>query len=390
MNSRFLKLLVFAVAALLSIVAASAQTSTISTVVGNGYQGNFGIGGKAVKAELFSPISVAFDTAGNLYIADLASEYIYEVDASKGKISIFAGTGAGGKSGGGLASAARFNHPFGIAFGPSGDLYIADSNNNVVRKINMKNGKITTVAGNGNGAGPGDVDICGTTVTGVKATQTPICNPSAVAVDSAENLYLSSGSQILEVTASTGILTVVAGNGNYGYSGDGGPAVNASLSWLFGMTLDVQGNIYVSDVANCAIREITAATGIITSLVGTPSNGSGTCGFAGDGGPASAALVNGPFGVYVDSSGNVLFADSNNERIRMIASNGNIYTVAGNGKYGYSGDGGPAVNATFALPGGVTLDSAGNLYVTDGQNFVVREVTNAAAPPTVAAKQVPR
>jgi hypothetical protein len=385
MNARFVKLSLLAALALPTIATAQ-STGIINTVVGNGYQGRFGIGGPATSAELFDPASVVVDAEGNLFIADLESEYIYKVDAATGKISIFAGTGAGGFSGdGGPAKEATFNHPFGLAFGPEGNLYVSDSNNNVVRKIDMATGIIKTVAGNGFGAGPGDVDNCGTTVSGVKATKTPICNPFGIAVDSAGNLFINSGSQVLKVKASTGILTVVAGNGSYGYSGDGGPALNATLSWLPGLAVDGEGNLYIADNGNCAIRKVTVKTGTITSLVGTPTSAwSGACGLAGDGGPASAALIHSPFGVSVDASGDVFLADNGNNLVRMIAaSNGNIYTVAGSyangsGIYGYSGDGGPAVNAALADPQGITVDPAGNLYIDDSQNFVVRMVTQPA------------
>lgn len=384
MHAMRVKLSLFAAVALLVILPAGAQSAgIIRTVAGNGYQGQFGIGGPAKDAELFNPNSAAVDAEGNLFIADIVSEYIYRVDASTGKISIYAGTGAGGGAGDEEpATEATFNHPFGIAFGPGGNLFVTDSNNNVIRKINSKTGTIKTVAGNGYGAGPGDVDNCGTTVTGVKATKTPICNPFGLAVDSAGNLFFSSSSQVLEVSASTGLLTVVAGNGSYGYSGDGGPAVDAALSWIPGVAVDQQDNIYIADNGNCAIRMVKAQTGIITSLVGTPTSPwSGACGLAGDGGLAAEATISDPWSVTVDAKGSVFLADTGNNLVRVIdASNGNIYTVAGSsangsGVYGYSGDGGPAVDATLADPQGIVMDSAGNLFIDDGQNFVVRRVT---------------
>ncbi len=377
-----------AVLALISVLPASAQSAgIINTVVGNGYQGRFGMGGPANAAELTSPNSVAIDKKGNLFIADTASEHIYRVDASSGNISVFAGSGAGGYSGdGGPAKDASFNHPFGLAFNNKGDLYISDSRNNVIRKIDMSTGVIDTVVGTGFGAGPGDADPCGTLVPGKKAKNTVLCNPFGIAVDANNNVFFTNASsQVLEVAEATHIVSVVAGAGSYGYAGDGGPAISANLSWLPGLALDSQGNIYVADAGNCAIREVNVATGIINSLVGSPSSPwSGNCGLAGDGGPASAALIKNPFGISIDPSGNIFFSDNGNNLVRMIsAASGNIYTVAGsyangNGIFGYSGDGGPAVNATLAYPLGVTADASGNLYINDNENFSVRLVTQPA------------
>lgn len=376
------------VLALTFVLPSYAQTAgVINTVAGNGYQGKFGMSGPAKAAELTSPNSVAIDKEGNLFIADLASEHIFRVDASTGNVSVFAGTGAGGYSGdGGPAKDATFNHPFGLAFGPSGDLYVTDSRNNVIRRIDMSTGTIDTVGGNGFGAGPGDSDPCGTLVAGKKAKNTALCNPFGIVVDASGNIFFTNASsQVLEIAASTHIVSIIAGTGSYGYSGDGGPAIDASLSWLPGIALDRQGNLYVVDSSNCAIREVTT-TGIISSIVGSPSSlWSGNCGLAGDGGPASAALINGPFGISIDPSGNIFFSDKGNNLVRMIsASSGNIYTVAGSyangsGIFGYSGNGGLAVNATLAAPQGVTADLSGNLYINDNENFSVREVTQPAA-----------
>lgn len=389
MSGRFLRFAFLSSVLPLSLQPVVAQTSgNIQTVVGNGYQGHLGLRGPATAAELLSPFNVAVDKSGNLFIADNASEQIFKVDVATGNLSVFAGTGAGGYSGdGGPATAATFNHPFGLAFGPGGDLFVSDSRNNVIRKIDVSTGIIKTVAGNGLGAGPGDADACASVTTGVKAKQTALCNPFGIAVDGDGNVYFTnSTSQVLKVTASTGIVSLVAGTGSYGYAGDGGPAVNATLSWLPGLALDPQGNVYVTDAGNCAIREIAAGTGIITSIVGSPSSPySGTCGLSGDGGPASSALISAPFGLSVDASGDIFVSDNSNNVVRMVsAGNGNIYTVAGSsanghGIYGYSGDGGPAVNATLAYPLGVTIDAAGNLYINDNENFVIREVTQPAA-----------
>ncbi len=392
MNARLLKLSMLALLAISLVPATFAQPGTITTVAGNGYHGRVGMGGPATEAELYSPNYVAFDKAGNYFVVDTAAGQIYKVD-SGGVIAVYAGSRAGGFSGdGGDAIDARFNSPIAVAVSPTtGNLFVVDSNNNVIREIDKKTHIIKTVAGNGAGAGPGDVDICSPTVSGSKATKTPICNAQSIAMDTSGNYYFPSyqtaGTQIMKVTVSTGLLTVVAGSGAYGYTGDGGPAVNANLGFADGVAVDKVGNIYIADTTNCAIRKVTASTGIITSLVGAPSNPyAGTCGLAGDGGPASAALINKPLGLTVDPNGDIFLADNGNNLIRAISANGIMSTVAGSytngvGNSGYSGDGGPAVNALLENPYNPTLDAEGNLYFADNDNFVIRKVSQVSPLP---------
>jgi len=370
---------------LTSLSIAAATPGTISTAAGNGYQGIFGLGGTATAAELVAPGELTFDKSGNLYIADSASEYILELSASTHKLSVFAGTGAGGYSGNGeAATKATFNHPQGIEFSPSGsELYVADSRNNVIRSIDMSSGIIRTIAGTGASAGPGDADPCPKLVLNLAATKTALCNPFGIAVDAEGNIFFVNGgsTQILKLSQSTGKITLVAGTGNYGYTGDGGKAVDANFSWILSVALDRDDNVYITDSGNCAIRKVTASTGIVTSLVGSPASAwSGNCGLSGDGGPATSAKINTTEGVAVDKSGNVFLSDTGNNLVRVIAaSNGKIYTVAGsyaNGgdTPGYSGNGGPATKATLFVPQGLAIDSSGDLYFTEADNFVVRKV----------------
>lgn len=392
MNSRCMNLSILAVLAAILNPATFAQPGTITTVVGNGYHGRLGMGGPADEAEVYAPNYVAFDKQGDYFVVDYVAGQVYKIDTS-GVISVYAGSRAGGYAGdGGDAINARFNSPIAIAVSPTtGNLMIADSNNNVIREVNKNTHIITTVAGNGAGAGPGDVDICSPTVSGSKATKTPICNAQSIAVDTAGNYYFPSyqaaGTQIMKVTVSTGILTVVAGSGNYGYTGDGGPATSANLGFADGIAVDKLGNIYIADTTNCAIRKVTATTGIITSLVGAPSTPwAGTCGLAGDGGPASAALINKPWGLTVDQYGSIFFADNGNNLIRAISTGGMMSTVAGSytngvGNSGYSGDGGPAVAALLEDPVNPALDVEGNLYFADEDNFVIRKVSQASPLP---------
>jgi sugar lactone lactonase YvrE len=392
MNARSLTFSTLAVLAVSLVPAAFAQPGTITTVVGNGYHGRLGMGGPANEAEVYAPNFVAFDKAGNYFVDDYVAGQIYKVDTS-GVISVYAGSRAGGYAGdGGPAIDARFNSPIAIAVSPTtGNLFVVDSNNNVIREIDKSTKIVTTVAGNGAGAGPGDVDICSPTVPGAKATKTPICNAQSIAMDTAGNYYFPSyyagGTQIMKVTVSTGIISVVAGTGVYGYTGDGGQAVNANLGFADGVAVDKLGNIYIADTTNCAIRKVTMPAGIITSLVGIPINAwTGTCGLAGDGGPAASALINEPWGLTVDSYGDIFFADNGNQLIRAISASGIMSTVAGSytngvGNGGYSGDGGPAVKATLSNPYNPALDADGNLYFADNDNFVIRKVSLASPLP---------
>jgi len=387
-----------------SAAAPTGPAGIITTVAGNGINGYSGNGGLATRAELNEPGTVVVDGTGNLYIADSNFHVVRKVTAATGIISVYAGSGVGGYSGdNGPATAAMLNAPVGLALDSSGNLFIADSSNNVIREVNAKTGIITTVAGNGYGANLSGNLTCGAMTIGVKATSAPLCNPFGVAVDSAGNLYISSfnWNNVLKASKSTGLLTLVAGTGGYGYTGDGGLAVNAKLFYPWSVAVDSAENVYIADFGNCAIRRVTASTGVITSLVGSPmsSGFGGHCGLGGDGGPASAALIDYPYGVFVDANGNVLIADSGNNLVRMIAANnGNIYTLAGSytnqggrlsGNSGYAGDGGPAADAKLAYPQGVALDSAGNLYIADAFNGAIRKVTQGISLPTAAPTITP-
>jgi sugar lactone lactonase YvrE len=330
----------------------------IATVAGNGVQGYLGDGGAATSAELYNPYGVAVDTAGNLYIADSGNHRIRKVDTN-GKISTVAGKGAAGYSGdGGAATIAELKYPIGVAVDAAGNLYIGDSNNNVVRKVTT-DGKITTVAGNGTAGSLGD---------GGAATSAELSSPAGVAVDTAGNLYIAdySNSRIRKVT-SGGTITTFAGTGAAGYSGDNGAATSANLNEPNGVALDTGGNLYIADVYNHRIRKVSTG-GIITTVAGN-----GTQGYSGDGGAAVSAELYLPYSVAVDSSGNIYIADFYNQRIRGITA-GVIRTVTGTGTGGFSGDGGLATAAQVNYPTGVGVDTAGNLYFADWNNNRIREV----------------
>ena len=346
----------------------------ITTVAGDGPRGYSGDGGPAVWARLAVPRGVAADGAGNLYIADTANHRIRKVDAA-GTITTMAGTGTesfGGSSGdGGPAVDAQLNSPWGLALDGAGNLYIADAGNNRIRKVDAA-GVITTVAGRGS---IGD----GGAATGARL------GPIGVALDGYDNLYIADfeNNRIRKVDAGTGVISTVAGSSG-GYSGDDGPAVAARLNRPAGVAVDGAGNLYIAEWGNNRIRKVDAA-GVIS-----PVAGAGRSGFGGDGGPAVRARLNRPVGVALDGAGNLYIADLGNNRIRKVDAAGVISTVAGDGTYGvsgrgvYGGDGGPATAAQLNFPYGVALDGAGNLYIADYWNHRIRKVDAAGVISTVA------
>jgi pimeloyl-ACP methyl ester carboxylesterase/sugar lactone lactonase YvrE len=281
-----------------------------------------------------------------------------------GIINTVAGNGTAGYSGdGGVATSAELHGPNAVAVDTAGNIYIADYYNNRIRKVTASTGVISTAAGNGTAGYSGD---------GGAATSAELNGPGDVAVDSAGNIYISdlSNNRIRKVTVSTGVISTVAGNGTKGYSGDGGAATSAEIG-SSSVTVDTAGNIYLADDSNNRIRKVTVSTGIITTVAGN-----GTAGFSGDGGAATSAELDVPDGVVVDSAGNIYIADHNNERIRKVTvSTGKISTVAGDGTAGYAGDGGAATSAELNGPGGLALDSAGDIYIGDFGNNRIRKVT---------------
>ena len=517
-----------------------AANGVISTVAGSGSYGHHGDGGAATNAGLYYPYSVAVSAAGNLYIADAYNECIRKVDTN-GIITTVAGDVIYGYSGdGGPATNASLSYPYGVAVDAAGDLYIADSDNNSIRKVDTT-GIITTVAGNGTNGYSGDHG---------PATSASLDYPEAVAVDAAGNLYIAdtdnsrirkvllyasnptflvnnvgvgnagsytvvvtspygsvtsavaaltiayppsilvqpasqcvvagssatlstvaagtgplgylwyfAGANLLQSSASSALtltavstnnngnytvvvtnaygsvtsqvatlavgfppsmttqpggqtvlpgraaafsvavggtgpfsyqwqfdgvnfpnnlITTVAGNGTGAYAGDGGAATNASLAYPQVVAVDAGGNLYIADTGNNCIRKV-AANGLITTVAGN-----GAQGYSGDGGAATNASLNYPYGVAVDAAGNLFIADTYNNLIRKVAANGIIGTVAGNGGATYAGDGGPATNASLFYPYGVAVDAAGNLYIADTYNSCIRKAATNGIITTVA------
>ena len=336
------------------------SAGTITKFAGGGEITFSGDGGPADKAQLRIPIGVAADTAGNLYIADTGAHRIRKVDSSGG-ITTIAGTGERGFSGdGGPATEAQLDGPVGVAADTAGNLYIADWNNDRIRKVDSS-GVITTIAGTEERGFSGD---------GGPATEAGLYRPTGIAMDAAGNLYIADtdNHRIRKVDSSGGI-TTIAGTGERGSGGDGGPATEAQLGSPFGVAADTAGNLYIADRFNHRIRRVDSA-GVISTIAG-----SGEHGFGGDGGPATEAQLNGPSGVAADTAGNLYIADQGNNRIRKVDSTGVISTIAGTGERGFGGDGGPATEAQLDSPFGVAADTAGNLYIADRTNHRIRVLT---------------
>ena len=340
---------------------------TITTIAGGGGFGEDG--GPATQARLNLPYGVAVDSAGNLYIADTNNDRIRKVD-SAGTITTIAGTGEQGFGGdGGPATQARLNYPYGVAVDGAGNLYIADQYNNRIRRVDST-GTITTIAGTEKRGFSGD---------GGPAIQAPLFLPTGVAVDGAGNLYIADQyNHRIRKVDSTGTITTIAGTGERRFGGDGGPAIQAQLDEPTGVVVDGAGNLYIADLANHRIRKVDS-TGTITTIAGT-----GERGFGGDGGPATQARLNYPYGVAVDGAGNLYIADLANHRIRKVDSTGTITTFAGTGERGFGGDGGPAIQAQLDAPSGVAVDEAGNLYIADWSNARIRKVDGTGAITTIA------
>jgi trimeric autotransporter adhesin len=331
-------------------------------VAGTGSYGYSGDGGLATSADFSSPDDIAIDASGNIYIADAANNRIRLVTKSTGIISTVAGTGSSGYSGdGGIATSAALNYPRGVTIDASGNIYIADTYNHRIRMVTKSTGIISTVAGNGSYGYSGD---------GGLATSALLYNPRGVAIDASGNIYIADtfNHRIRMVMLSTGIISTVAGTGSYGYSGDGGIATSAKLYYPYGVAMDASGNIYIADTFNHRIRMVTKSTGIISTVAGT-----GSYGYSGDGGIATSAKLTHPQGFAIDASGNIYIADADNHRIRMVTkSTGIISTVAGTGSSGYSGDGGIATSAGLYYPRGVAIDASGNIYIADYSNHRIR------------------
>jgi hypothetical protein len=388
-------------------------TGIITTYAGTGIAGYSGDGGLATAAKVFYPIGLALDPAGDVIFTDFGNNRVRKIDAS-GKISTIAGNGTAGYSGDhGPATSARLNGPIDLTYDSSGNLYISDRGNNVVRRVDTT-GTITTYAGDQSTPG-----FCGDKGPATKAC---LKLPAGLTTDVNGNLYISDGFnfRVRQVNAA-GTIDTIVGNGTRTYSGDGGPATKAGIGRPFGLSLK-SGVLYIVTSANFRVRNVVLSTGIIHTFIGS------TPGYDGDGHAPSATQLDGPYGVLsisstsmlvvdrfndrlrqlsaglvkttaggfigdgnvgtsasllfpeniaFDSAGNFFIADNNGNRIRKVDTTGKISTVAGTGVNGYTGDKGPATSARLSFPQGVAVDSADNIFITD-QNFtVIRRIDSA-------------
>ncbi len=346
----------------IGLAGGAAAQGIITTIAGNGVTQYIGDGSPATAYSLAMPYGMCIDKHQRMFIADYANLRLRIL--SHDTLYTMAGNGTIGYFGdGGPASAATFNYTDGVCLDTAGNLYVTDLFNDVVRVINASTGIITTVCGSGGGGYGGD---------GGPATAANLETPRGACLDAHGNIYIPDfgNHRIRKVTIATGLISTYAGNGFGGYSGDGGPATLAQVSYPNGVCTDAAGNLYISDGGNNTIRKVDANTGVITTVAGTSSPG-----YWGDGGPATSAGLWSPNNVFADKHGNLFISDFANNVVREVKPSGIIYTVAGSGIYGYSGDGGFATFAAFNGPQAVYVDDSDYLYISDGSNSAIRKVT---------------
>jgi trimeric autotransporter adhesin len=376
----------------------------ISTLAGTGAQG-FTSSGPLSSAQFWQPASIAADNSGNVFVLDSGNNRIVKV--STGAVSIVLGGGSA-LGDGGPATNGQLGYPTGITTDAAGNVYIADQINQRVRKVS--GGVITTIAGGGTALGDGG-----------NPNGAQLFQPEAVAVDSSGNVYIADTGASRVRKVSGNVITTVAGTGTAGFSGDGGPATSAQLGWPVGLAVDTNGNLYIADQFSNRVRVISTA-GIISTFAGggastgdgivatgaqispaglavdaannvyiadtlshkvrkivggliTTVAGSGTASFSGDGGQAINAGMS-PIAVRVDAAGNIYIVDLFNSRIRKVSASGIVTTIAGNGQFGFSGDGAVATNSVMDLPEDIAVDSAGNIYIADTGNNRIRVIAN--------------
>jgi hypothetical protein len=354
------------------LLSACFGPGTIATQIGNGTAGYTGDGGSASAATLHSPQAVAVDASGNAYVADTTNCVIRKYTKSTGNISTVAGNGTCGLTGdAGAATGAELNHPVGVSVGADGKLYIADADNHRIRTVTLSSGTIATYAGSSVGGANGD-----------RLTTAKFNRPVGVAFDSSQNLYVadSQNDAIREIDHTSGLVSTVAGTlGVAGNTGDNGPAASATLNDPEAITIDQFNEIFIADAGNCRVRWIDPGGGM-NAIAGT------TCGYSGDGADANLAQFSHIRGLAVDPDLNIYVADTGNNRIRMISGIDNtVSTVAGTGTAGYSGDNGAGTSATLSGPTGLAIIPHDTLWIADTGNNRARILGLAPLPTTTTS-----
>jgi streptogramin lyase len=352
-------------AAFLCLLLVQQDGPIITTAVGTGQADRRGEGGPATAAELNGPFDVAFDRQGNLYVSDTGNHRIVRVEGKTNVLTTIAGNGTKGSSGdGGPATGAQLDEPYGLAIDDDGNVYFADRLNRRVRRVDARTGRIATVAGDGSKVFSGD---------GGPATEAGLVEPNGVALDGRGRLFIAdvADHRIRVLDLETGQIGTFTGTGQGKHEGDDGPVNKASIFGARAVEVGPGGTVYVLERQGNTLRAVDPARGVIRLFAGT-----GLKGFTGDGGPALDATFDGPKELALDTEGNVLIVDTENHAIRRVdAKTGKVSTVAGTGQRGGLGDGGPATKAQLDRPHGVAIGPDGSIYIGDTGNNRVRKVS---------------
>ncbi len=364
--------LTFALLAFAPIAAAIGADAVIDSPIGNGRQGFSGDGGPANAAMLDQPFDVTIDAQGRILFSDTFNHRIRRFDPGTGKVETIAGSGKKGFSGdGGPATKADLDEPYGVKLDDSGNLFIVDRLNFRVRRVNLATGIIDTVAGTGVPKHSGD---------GGPARNAGLVEPNGIALGPGpggpkSKLYIADvrGHRIRVVDLPSGIIETFAGDGSGKREGDGGPVSKARLFGARAVAVGPDGDVFILEREGHSLRKVEADTGIITTVAGN-----GVKGDSGDGGPATQATFNGPKELCVAPDGSAVYVvDTENQKIRRVdMKTGIITTVAGNGQRGPQGDGGPATAAKLDRPHGVAVDSKGTFWIGDTNNHRIRRVVS--------------